>query len=788
MKKLCYILVTCIALSLMMVACRDKGPSEGRVYRIGVMHSYDSLMPCYKEFDATLAEEFRKAGLNAEFINFYLNMESLQLDSVLILQNMEALEQLGIDMLITEGNTAAYHSMQIHKVYGSHWPDVLCGLSVTNWPLLRSDPNIYAWYYSPDYRRIAMDAAQITGSKRLLIELDHAELDSMLRHDLHQAFASAPFIDNIDLCQPIPLTDEELQRVCADSIMVLSVSYENVDSNYIRGVTPREDPYETMRKLLYVGYKGAQLDVKRDKFGVEPITESGLPQFTCLPYDFGTEHRFVAGYFPPMADQARDAASTAIRILKGDTTGLMLYNQHTSRAFMDFVAMQTRGLHYSEYADRFEIINVPYFIEHPALSRVLMIGAILLLTLIIHGIGFVFYLRKRKTQSASEQNLNLTSLSLTGREYLLMRCPDGVHIELSRMNSEYNLHADRMAVEDFCSMMHSDFAAQRRRFMASLEVAGYYFVDLRLSFDDGQTYGWWRARYIVESDSKGYSMQGVLMDISQEKQREVDYQNALEEVEAMKGKENFLNRMDHEIRTPLNAVVGISHILADGGLELSKDEFDQLFRRMRHSSDQLADLVQDILTYSRIGSGRMKYTMQVVAVDELMDTLAEIYGSRFLSTELFDENAMNKAGRVTFQYIKGVDGLLIKVDSEIVRQVFKHLISNSLKFTEQGTIYIGWNHLVQSNEVELYVQDTGMGIAADRQKDLWKPFFKQDSFHAGLGLGLSIVHSLSTAMGARLSIDSCPGRGSRFSIIFPLEWGGVKQSPDESSRTSEVTF
>ncbi len=759
MRKTIQSILLSLIVALLCYACDNKPATDGRLYHVGVMHSLDSLTECYKEFDETLAEEFQKAGLNVELHNFYLNMEEVNFDSVKIKENLALYDEIGIDLFITEGDFGANNALTVRKLWPTKRINILCGVTNPDWDMIRHDTLLYAWYSMPNYRRIAMDAARITKSRRLLIELDYGVRDSILRRNLHQAFQTSPFIDNIDLVKPIPLTRAEIDKVCADSIMMLSVSYEYTDSNYIRSLGRDQSAYETMRQLVSIGFDDAQIQVKCDRFSNEPILRSGRPQITCLPYGFGERKRYLMGYFTPMDEQARDVASTAVRLLRGERPGIMMFNLHQSHAYMDYETMTSLGMHYRDYEDEFDIINAPVLVSHSIMSRLLMVAFILLATLCLHFIGVILFRRKSQSANRYNQSINIASLPLIGREYLSIRSLDGVVMEINRGREDSFEHAIRLTMDDFAMMMHPDFVVQRRRFVASMDVAGKYFANVKLSFDDGHNYSWWCLRYVVSGDSDSHSMIGMLINIEKEKQRELDYTNAMEEVENQRGKEDFLNRMNHEVRTPLNAVVGMCHLLADESIKLTDEERKSLQKKMKRSSDQLTDLVQDILTYSRIGSGRLRFTMQPVLVDEIMDFLADIYTTRFAQPELYDENDINKAGLLTFRYIKGAAGLMIKVDSEFTRLLFKHLMTNAIKFTDKGEINIGWFYHHKTNEVELYVQDNGKGIAPERQDNLWKPFYKQDSYHAGLGLGLSIVHSLASSMDARLEIHCRPGRG-----------------------------
>ncbi|MCF0196824.1 MAG: HAMP domain-containing histidine kinase [Bacteroidaceae bacterium] len=756
--------ILCLLCLIFLASCGKNSAEEGRLYRVGVMHSYDRYEPCYKEFDQTLEEEFAAAGLNVQLYHFYTNNEDLELDALQVSENMEKLGKLDIDLLVTEGDVAAYHSILVHKKYGSHWPDVMCGLTVTDWNLLRSDPNLYIWYSDPNYRWLAMEASRMLRCRRVLVELDHHLLDSLLRCELHEAFSAAPFIDNIDLDKPLPMKDEEVEGRLRDSIMVMAVSYERPDSNRI-ATLQASSSLEDMRKLVYVGFTDVQLQVKRDLFSNETITRSGRPQFTCLPYDFGQNKQFLVGYFPTMEDQARDAASTAIRLLKGEKSGVLMHNLHRPKAHMDYEAMLFYGLKYEDYADRYHIMNVPFVVEHNVLAHVFIVFVLLLLSSTIFGLSYSYHNHLRKGLGGAGQVLNVESLSLLGREFLSFRCLDGVIIELNRSSDGSFTHADHITMSEFSQMVHEDYAVQRRRLFASFEVPGYYSVNLRMTFDETESYQWWRIRYVVTQNGDHIIVEGILMKVEREKQREEDYEQEMHHVEEMREKENFLNKMDHEIRTPMNGILGFCQLLANHS-DLTLEERTDLSRNLRKASNQLSELVQEILTYSRIESGRMKYNMETRSVNDLMDNLAVVFQSKFNGSEICDEEGKEMPSHLSFCYAPGTSGLSIYVDSVYIQQVLSHLMTNAIKFTKRGDIRFGWTYSIATHEVSLFVEDSGVGISSEQMVEMWKPFWKKDNFKAGLGLGLSICNSMANSMGGRMEVESTVGRGSRFSVVF----------------------
>ena len=115
-------------------------------------------------------------------------------------------------------------------------------------------------------------------------------------------------------------------------------------------------------------------------------------------------------------------------------------------------------------------------------------------------------------------------------------------------------------------------------------------------------------------------------------------------------------------------------------------------------------------------------------------------------------------------YEKGEQGLYLYVDENRIQQILINFLTNAGKFTHAGSITLGWNYNRQTHEVELYVQDTGIGISEEEQLLIFERFYKSDQFKQGTGLGLSICKVIAEKLHGRITVKSKPEEGSRFSL------------------------
>ncbi|HPB04592.1 MAG TPA: PAS domain S-box protein [Prolixibacteraceae bacterium] len=269
---------------------------------------------------------------------------------------------------------------------------------------------------------------------------------------------------------------------------------------------------------------------------------------------------------------------------------------------------------------------------------------------------------------------------------------------------------------------------------------------------------------LLEEGFKEMTIEGIVEDITQvAKARDEIIKAKDKAVEADRLKSLFLANMSHEIRTPMNAIIGFTNMLRED--DITPEERNMFIDVIQSNGNALTSLIDSIVDFSKLETEQMSVSLGEFNFDTLFDSACDYTQNMLVSAE---------KSHIKLLRTKGSDnGIRIISDRHRLNQVLNHLISNAVKFTDNGEIEIGYN--VLDSQLAIFIRDTGIGIPKNKYNTIFDRFTKVNSdknrLFGGTGIGLTISKGLVHLMGGTIEVSSELGKGSTFTIKLPLNNG-----------------
>ncbi|MDD2962112.1 MAG: HAMP domain-containing sensor histidine kinase [Muribaculaceae bacterium] len=779
LKSYTFYIVT-ILVALLLSGCGNSA-SDKTKKRVLVIHSYQERDKSYPDFNRFIEEEFEKADMDVEISTFYLDCEMFlakaeeermnrMIDSVKV--------SFKPDVIIVNEDQATYSLLATENPFIYSCPIVFAGVNFPNWELLKKHSNITGFWDKLEIIKNYHVMRELIkrNDNSIFVFCDNTFIDKQTRNRVREEMLAElnKYEQNNNL--PLTLSDDPLcdAKISAAKwqgfipAIELTAMVEKGDT----GLLWRFSDFSS--KLHY-------LQTKRD-FKVNGVSLFlKYESITAINEAFGYSEMLLGGYFTPLDEQVREEVGAAVKILKGEKPSNIPIAESKKEYLLDWTVMKKFNIPLSQVdQDKYKIINISFIERYPTLSY-LIISFISIALLIGLVTAIVLYIKENnrrkgtlkdlehsmaetedktkkleKTMITLEEEKESLAISIRGSNTYAWKWID------NKFEFDECFWDTKIVASNDCSLSFDEFASFiepkdinefRNKFnnftkedKGSVQIEGTFKGEVN----------WWEIRYTTFQANDGeLSTVGLMINIQAHKDYEKELEQSRDAAAKAELKQSFLANMSHEIRTPLNAIVGFSNLLNESD-DMDKEDKEEYIKLINYNSDLLLKLIGDILELSRIESGQMDFDFEKItsfdALKHVYDTNCVLVPSHLELIKDFEEKP----------------DYYIYVDKLRIIQVLTNFVSNAFKFTPSGRVTIGQKFKEETQEIELYVEDTGIGISEQSKKMIFDRFYKDDEFAQGTGLGLSICSVITDKMHGRIDLQSELGKGSRFSVYLPI--------------------
>ncbi len=371
--------------------------------------------------------------------------------------------------------------------------------------------------------------------------------------------------------------------------------------------------------------------------------------------------------------------------------------------------------------------------------------------------------RTKMEQALRESEERFSKAYMTSPiSFLIANLDDGKIIEANEAFSNFSGYAHEEALASSTITLNFWVEEEDRLQMINTLRSGKAVVcmETRLQAKNGKIVTGLLSAQVIHLNNK-ICIISSFEDITERKNAEIELIKAKEKAEESdRLKTAFLQNMSHEIRTPLNAIMGFSSLLT--GCNDNKIKIEKFSRIINQRCNDLLDIINDILDISKIESGQLEVNPEECNLSSLFEEL-----------RIFFKEYQIRMGKEHLKLsIIAPSDIFIVTDKVKLLQIIINLVSNALKFTNEGKIEFGCKYDANKNLL-FYVSDTGIGIPQDKQNIIFERFAQLNQGErkniGGTGLGLSIVKGLINLLGGEMYLDSEPNKGSTFSFRIPYK-------------------
>ena len=759
-RKLIYLIaiaVAVVAMAFGVYACQYDNTKK-----IVVIFSQHSGMHCYGDFRKSLEKALKRKGINAQLSYFYLDCEKWshneEVDEARRILN-EAGQQGFPDMVMTIGDEVTYSVMTTQDSMIRTVPVVFGAVAFPNEGMLRKNPNLVGYKDSTNIVENIYLAGRLCGIHAVNTLLSSHYLDKMCKKRIKEQIAGRKdIVDNIGWERTL----FEIFNLPPEIYSITPFSLYNLQQN--THMDSKQDSLGNENLMLAMSRftKMTYVQMKYDTESQMMVNMSSTkPMLTATWLDFGApESRFIAGYFAGAETIANDVAGVAAEIFNGKKTTDIPVRIHNKKYWMDWQVAKKHGYTKDNLPEDFTILNMPFKDRHPKLYLFINYGSgIIAVIVIIVLLRIVIKERKLKHNALKQverENLLYNMAVENSHTFAWERCGEYIYLSDTFWH-HYRQQPHVCDVEEFVGMIHPDY---RKVYLNGVEMVNQgdsYSGEVKADFYRNGEWHWYqiRGKGVFDKNGKYVRSYGMLLKVDDYKLKEFQLDEARRLAEEATLKESFLANMSHEIRTPLNAIVGFSQLLAMPDGDYAPEEKAMFIDAILTNNDLLLKLINDIVDLSCVESGEMKFVIKT-------------YSARAILSRAYNKYNSTVPDNLEFRLSMPEDGSdeNVDVDENRLDIIFNNLISNAVKYTNEGSIIVGWQRATGKYKVEIFVEDTGCGLSDDDAKMVFSRFYKKDKFQQGTGLGLSICKAVAARLDGNIMVKSKLGEGTRFSVYL----------------------
>ena len=739
--------------------CSDSEDENDKPH-ILVMFSENKQAYQFADCEDIIAKALKNKGVDADITFEYLNCGHWEANREIeearkIVDRANAKKPLA--MILLYGDQATYSTLSTDTPMMHTLPVVFGGVQFPNWDQLSCHENVTGVSDPIDIVKNIEAAYTLTGKRMTFVMLNKAFLDRKVREEIDNQLQKARFvINNLNWEHSVTelLTDHSDQY----SMTVLSLRYLYLNCKKTEPLDPNDG--DNFRRVTRMFKDLIYIQSKYDPTPVQIIQATNhWPMLTATAMGFtdpGTP--YIGGYFASVNNIAADMADCAAKILAGAKPKNIKIRPTKKEYYLDWQVAKRYKFDLDKLPGGYHVIRMPLVDRFPMLSSLMMYsGTIVMLVVIVILLRLFIREKKQKVKVMAqlERENSLYNIAVQdSRTFAWERV--GQSIYLSDAFWQHYGHEPKIITSgDFMAMLHPD---SRDIYIDGLDHVnkGETFAnDVKADFFGNGEWHWYqiRGKGILDEHGNFVKSYGMLINVDGFKQREKEMEEARKLAEEATLKESFLANMSHEIRTPLNAIIGFSDLLLQPDAVFTEEDKKLFADTIHTNNDLLLKLINDILDVSRIESGQMDLVIKAWSVRDIMERIYHTF-----------EVQMPK--HLAFNFVQPEEDVLIEVDESRLRQVIGNFLTNAGKFTPKGSVTLGWIKDMQTGKVELYVEDTGIGLSEEDRKMVFSRFYKKDEFKQGTGLGLSICKAIVVRLGGSIKVRSELGKGSRFSVYL----------------------